>query len=81
MFASLKPAMLTLCLGALAIGVGCSRAPDDRQIATEVRCQIKQNSAIHGEVQAESAHGTVTLSLTAALRQFFLRGLIRQTRK
>jgi hypothetical protein len=54
--------MLTLCLGALAIGVGCSRAPDDRQIATEVRSQIQQNSAIHGEVQAESAHGTVTLN-------------------
>jgi hypothetical protein len=54
--------MLTLCLGALAIGVGCSRAPDDRQIATEVRSQIQQNSAIHGKVQAESAHGAVTLN-------------------
>jgi hypothetical protein len=61
-FASLKPAILTLCLGALAIGVSCSRAPDDRQIAIEVRSQTQQNSAIHGEVQAESAHGTVTLN-------------------
>lgn len=59
-----KPQMLALAIFAAAVtaGIGCATKPDDRQIAYNVQTQIRNDSAIGGEVSVESAGGVVTLN-------------------
>jgi BON domain len=47
--------------GLLAAG-GCSRKPDDTQIAQNIQAQLRNDTAIHGQVSVESRAGMVSLS-------------------
>ncbi len=49
----------------LAIAVGCSKAPDDSQMASEIQAKINADSGLQGkQLAVQTANGTVTLSGT-----------------
>lgn len=52
-----------LLLIAFSIAVGCSRAPNDAQIANHIPAKIKADSGLQGkQIAVQSANGSVTLS-------------------
>jgi hypothetical protein len=52
-----------LLLIAFSIAVGCSRAPNDAQIANHIPAKIKSDSGLQGkQLAVQSANGSVTLS-------------------
>ncbi len=52
-----------LLLIAFSIAVGCSRAPNDAQIANHIPAKIKADSGLQGkQLAVQSANGSVTLS-------------------
>jgi len=52
-----------LLLMAFSIAVGCSKAPNDAQIANHIHAKIKADSGLHGkQLAVQSANGSVTLS-------------------
>jgi hypothetical protein len=56
-----KLSILSLSFAIVAGITGCSRPPDDEQIVKSVETEIRQDSAVSGEVKVESEHGMVTL--------------------
>ena len=52
-----------LLLIVFSIAVGCSKAPNDTQIANHILAKIKGDSGLHGkQLAVQSANGSVTLS-------------------
>src|SRR5712692_4425293 len=50
---------------ALAATVGCSKAPNDAQIATDIQTRLNADSGLQGkQLSVQAANGTVTLSGT-----------------
>jgi len=47
---------------ALAVAAGCSRKPDDGQLALGIQTEIQKDTAINGQVSVQSVDGTVTLT-------------------
>ncbi|MBI2815921.1 MAG: BON domain-containing protein [Acidobacteria bacterium] len=54
--------VVAIVLVAVAAGIGCASKPDDHQIAYKVQTQIRNNSAIDGEVTVDNAGGVITLN-------------------
>src|SRR6266404_1644312 len=52
---------MILCLAGLAFATGCTRKLDDNQILQTVQSKIHANTAISGDVSAQSSDGVVTL--------------------
>jgi len=62
-------AKISLCftvvvlLSILALGLGCSKAPNDAQIANDIQSKISADSGLQGkQLVVQAANGTVTLS-------------------
>ncbi len=50
-------------LSVLGLGLGCSRAPNDTQIASDVQAKLSADSGLQGkQLVVQAANGTVTLS-------------------
>jgi len=47
---------------AAAIAAGCSRKPDDSQLAQGIQAEIQKDAAINGQVSVQSVDGIVTLT-------------------
>jgi len=54
-----------LLLGILAIGLACSKAPDDSQLTSQIQSKLNQDSGLHDkQITVQTAGGVVTLSGT-----------------
>jgi hypothetical protein len=54
-----------LLLGILAIGLACSKAPDDNQLTSQIQSKLNQDSGLHDkQITVETAAGVVTLEGT-----------------
>jgi len=54
---------LVLLLIILSIGLGCSKAPNDAQIVSDIQAKINTDSGLQGkQLDVQSANGSVTLS-------------------
>jgi len=54
-----------LLLLALGVAVGCSKAPNDAQLASDIQTRLSADSGLQGkQLSVQSANGTVTLSGT-----------------
>jgi len=53
---------VVLLVAALAFVAGCSRKPDDSQLAQGIQAEIQKDAAINGQVSVQSADGVVTLT-------------------
>jgi BON domain len=54
-----------LLLGILAIGLACSKAPDDSQLTSQIQSKLDQDSGLHDkQITVQTAGGVVTLSGT-----------------
>jgi len=52
-------------IGILAAGLGCNKAPDDRQVTEQLQAKLSQDSGLQGKtITVESSGGVVTLSGT-----------------
>ena len=52
-----------LLLGILAIGLACSKAPDDSQLTSQIQSKLDLDSGLHDkQIAVETAGGVVTLS-------------------
>jgi hypothetical protein len=61
---SLYVSALVLLL-TLAVAVGCSKAPNDAQLASDIQTRLSADSGLQGkQLSVQSANGTVTLSGT-----------------
>jgi hypothetical protein len=54
--------LLFVILAAVAILPGCSRKPDDAELARGIQTEIQNDSAVNGQVAVQSANGVVTLT-------------------
>ena len=54
-----------LLLGILAVGLACSKAPDDSQLTSQIQSRLDQDSGLHDkQITVETTGGVVTLSGT-----------------
>ncbi len=54
-----------LLAGILAIGVACSKAPDDSQLTSQIQSKLSEDSGLHGKpITVQTSGGVVTLSGT-----------------
>jgi hypothetical protein len=54
-----------LLLGILAIGLACTKAPDDSQLTSQIQSKLNQDSGLHDkQITVQTAGGVVTLSGT-----------------
>jgi hypothetical protein len=53
---------VVLLAAGLAVAAGCSRQPDDRQLAQGIQAEIQKDAAINGQVAVQSSDGIVTLT-------------------
>jgi len=54
-----------LLLGILAIGLACTKAPDDSQLTSQIQSKLSQDSGLHDkQITVQTAGGVVTLSGT-----------------
>src|SRR5258708_38075762 len=54
-----------LLLGILAIGLACSKAPDDTQMTGQIQSRLTQDSGLHDkQIAVQTSDGVVTLSGT-----------------
>ena len=54
---------VVLVLITLSIGLGCSKAPNDTQIVSDIQAKINTDSGLQGkQLDVQSANGSVTLS-------------------
>jgi len=55
----------TLLIGILAVGMGCTKAPDDRQVTEQLQAKLNQDSGLQGKaIKVETSAAVVTLSGT-----------------
>jgi hypothetical protein len=56
---------MILLLGILAIGLACSKAPDDSQVTSQIQSKLAQDSGLHDkQITVQTSAGVVTLSGT-----------------
>jgi BON domain len=54
-----------LLLGILAIGLACTKAPDDSQLTSQIQSKLNQDSGLHDkQITVQTSDGVVTLSGT-----------------
>ena len=54
-----------LLAGILALGVACSKAPDDSQLTSQIQSKLSEDSGLHGKpIMVQTSGGVVTLSGT-----------------
>src|SRR4029077_4458243 len=54
-----------LLLGILAIGLACTKAPDDSQLTSQIQSKLNQDSGLHDkQITVQTASGVGTLSGT-----------------
>src|ERR1700736_3958316 len=54
-----------LLLGILAIGLACTKAPDDSQLTSQIQSKLNQDSGLHDkQITVQTAGGVVTLAGT-----------------
>src|ERR1700687_2870201 len=54
-----------LLLGILAIGLACTKAPDDSQLTSQIQSKLNQDSGLHDkQITVQTSGGVVTLSGT-----------------
>src|SRR3979411_146010 len=64
-FAAGKCFSVILLLGILAIGLACTKAPDDSQLTSQIQSKLSQDSGFHDkQITVQTAAGVVTLSGT-----------------
>src|SRR5713226_1206425 len=52
-----------LLLGILAIGLACTKAPDDSQLTSQIQSKLNQDSGLHDkQITVQTSGGVVTLS-------------------
>jgi hypothetical protein len=57
--------LVVLLAGILAIGVACSKAPDDSQLTSQIQSKLGEDSGLHGKpITVQTSGGVVTLSGT-----------------
>ena len=54
--------LVMLLAAGLVVAAGCSRQPDDRQLAQDIQAEIQKDAAINGQVSVQSVDGIVTLT-------------------
>src|SRR6202158_2708423 len=60
-----KCSSVILLLGILAIGLACTKAPDDSQLTSQIQTKLNQDSGLHDkQITVQTAGGVVTLSGT-----------------
>jgi predicted kinase len=60
-----RRSVVILLAGILAIGVACSKAPDDSQLTSEIQSKLSEDSGLHGKpIAVQTSGGVVTLSGT-----------------
>src|ERR1700674_5803350 len=65
MFRADRRFAVILLLGILAIGLACSKAPDDSQLTSQIQSKLSQDSGLHDkQITVQTAGGVVTLSGT-----------------
>jgi hypothetical protein len=63
MFRAERRFAVILLLGILAIGLACSKAPDDSQLTSQIQSKLDQDSGLHDkQIAVQTAGGVVTLS-------------------
>jgi hypothetical protein len=56
---------VVLLLGILAIGLACTKAPDDSQLTSQIQSKLNQDSGLHDkQITVQTSGGVVTLSGT-----------------
>jgi BON domain len=64
-FTAGKSFSMILLLGILAIGLACTKAPDDSQLTSQIQSKLNQDSGLHDkQITVQTAGGVVTLSGT-----------------
>jgi len=64
-FKARKCFSVILLLGILAIGLACTKAPDDSQLTSQIQSKLNQDSGLHDkQITVQTASGVVTLSGT-----------------
>src|SRR5712671_2658312 len=54
-----------LLAGILAVGLACSKAPDDSQLTGQIQSKFNEDSGLHGKpITVQASGGVVTLSGT-----------------
>jgi hypothetical protein len=57
--------LVILLAGILAIGVACSKVPDDSQLTSQIQSKLSEDSGLHGKpITVQTSGGVVTLSGT-----------------
>jgi len=57
--------LVILLAGILALGVACSKAPDDSQLTSQIQSKLSEDSGLHGKlITVQTSGGVVTLSGT-----------------
>lgn len=57
--------LVVLLAGILALGVACSKTPDDSQLTSEIQSKLSEDSGLHGKpITVQTSGGVVTLSGT-----------------
>jgi BON domain len=60
-----RRSVVILLAGILAIGVACSKAPDDSQLTSEIQSKLSEDSGLHGKpIAVQTSGGVVTISGT-----------------
>ena len=60
-----KSFSVILLLGILAIGLACTKAPDDSQLTSQIQSKLNQDSGLHDkQITVQTSGGVVTLSGT-----------------
>ena len=57
-----KSALMLLLATLILVAAGCSRQPDDRQLAQDIQTGIQKDAAIEGQVSVQSVDGVITLT-------------------
>ena len=58
-----KRSSVILLLGILAIGLACTKAPDDSQLTSQIQSKLDQDSGLHDkQITVQTSGGVVTLS-------------------
>jgi hypothetical protein len=60
-----KCSAIVLLAGVLAIGLACTKAPDDSQVTSQIQSKLNGDSGLHGKpITVQTSGGVVTLSGT-----------------
>jgi len=64
-FSAGRCSSMILLAGILAIGLACTKAPDDSQLTSQIQSKLNEDSGLHGKpITVQTSGGVVTLSGT-----------------